>query len=259
MSPPDMVAYRRTTLARDTHVPASGDLPAYTLRLSDRAKHIRLTVTPRDGLVVVVPRALRGFDPSNALRQRRDWIEDAQGHFAERREALAGGADALLPSTISLSATGEHCPVEYRRTSASVVSARTTHGALLVSGATDDADACIEALKRWLQRAATERLLPLLAQESERIGLAYTRASVRGQRHRWGACSAAGAITLNRCLLFLPPELMRSVLLHELAHIEHPNHSKSFWHLLSTIDTKAAAHRRAIAQAWDAVPPSAEP
>lgn len=245
--------------ARDTQVPAHADLPEYTLRLSDRAKRVRLVVTPRDGLVVIVPRRMRGFDPSEALRERRDWIQSAHVHFAERRAALLADADALLPGTVTFAATGEAWPVEYRSTAAATVSARILGGLLVVQGAVENADACLAALRRWLQRAARERLLPLLAEESAVTGLAYLHASVRAQRNRWGGCSTTGAVTLNRCLVFLPPRLARAVILHELAHLRFPNHSREYWRYLETLDPEVSAHRHAIREAWNAVPPWAEP
>lgn len=255
--PSGPAAQRRA--AHDTHVPAHGDLPAYTLRLSSRARHVRLTITPQDGLVIVVPQGMRGYDPSPALRERRAWIESAHGHFAERRAALLAGADALLPSDVTFPATGESWGVEYRSTSAATVRTHTDGGLLVVQGAIDDADACLAALRRWLHRAAVERLLPTLAAESSRLGLPYRRAQTRGQRSRWGGCTSGGTITLNRCLLFLTPELMLAVMHHELAHIRHPNHSEAFWRELGRLDPEVGIHRRAIARAWDAVPPWAEP
>lgn len=242
-----------------THVPADGDLPAYTLRRSARAKHVRLTVTPRDGLVVVVPTRMRGFDPAPVLRERAGWIASALAHFAERRAALTAGADAMLPDRVEFGATGESWPVEYRTTSSATVRAYTDGELLVVSGAVDDGDACVEALRRWLQTAARERLLPMLAEEAARAGLSYRRATVRGQRARWGGCSSGGSITLNRALLFLPPELARGVLLHELAHLKQPNHSPAFWRELVVLDPAAHEHRAAIRRAWERVPPWAEP
>ena len=244
---------------QDKHVPARGDLPAYTLRVSSRAKRVRLRFTPREGLVVVVPRNMRGFDPSTILRDNFDWIDGAHARVAERRAALLAGADALLPDEVSFPATGENWGVDYRASGASTVRAETLDRLLVLRGATNDGDACLAALNRWLQRAARERLLALLAQESARTGIGYRRATVRGQRSRWGSCSSAGSISLNRCLVFLEPELARAVVLHELAHLRHANHSKAFWRELEKMDPDVAAHRTAMAQAWNAVPPWAEP
>ena len=243
----------------DTLVPAADGLPAYTLRVSDRAKHVRLTMTARDGLVVVVPRRMRRFDPAPVLRERRDWIAGAEAHVAVKRATFLGGSAALLPDAIDFRATGEHWRVEYRPSDSERVRARSADGRIIVSGAVADATACVAALQRWLQGAAVERLLPMLAEESERHGVAYWRAGVRGQRHRWGSCSSGGSISLNRCLLFLHPELVRAIVLHELAHIRHPNHSAAFWAELQGFDPLVNEHRTAIASAWDVVPPWAEP
>jgi hypothetical protein len=240
-------------------VPAVDDLPAYTLRTSKRARHVRFNVTPREGLVVVVPEVFAGYDPSEALRQRSDWIAAAMADFAERRAVFLAGADALLPSHVDFPATGESWVVEYAATAARTVRGSDRDAVLTLSGNTSDADACLLALRRWLHARARERLVPALAQESARTGLRYRAVSVRGQRSRWGGCSPSGSITLNRCLLFLPPGLVRAVLLHELAHLKEPNHSPRFWRELLEIDPEANEHRRAIRQAWDAVPPWAEP
>ena len=85
---------------------ASPSLPAYTVRVSQRARHPRLTVTPRDGLVVVVPKRWRG-DPAELVALKRAWAETALAHVAEERALHAAGPDALLPDRIDLRAAGE--------------------------------------------------------------------------------------------------------------------------------------------------------
>jgi predicted metal-dependent hydrolase len=60
-------------------------------------------------------------------------------------------------------------------------------------------------------------------------GIVVTRVQVRNQRSRWGSCSTRGAIALNWRLLQMPPEVADYVMLHELAHRKHPNHSARFW------------------------------
>jgi predicted metal-dependent hydrolase len=254
------VAYaRRRPPTTEVAVPASGGLPAYTLRTSGRARHVRLTVTPRSGLIVVVPAGLRGFDPAPVLRDRASWIAEATAHFAARRSALTADPDELLPTEVVFATTGERWLVERRATRSTTVRVLESDGALTISGATGDAEACLAALRRWLQAAARDRLLPLLAEQAAAHGLRYRRATVRGQKGRWGSCSASGAITLNRCLIFLAPEITKSVALHELAHLAQPNHSQAFWREVERLDSDAQRHRRAIARAWDAVPPWAEP
>ena len=228
-------------------------LPAYRVRVSTRARRIRLTVTPRDGLVVVVPHRWRG-DPARFVAEKADWARAALESVSDRSALFAAGAEALLPDTVALDACGERWPVEYRTTASASVRARIEGPLLVVSGAVDDAEKCLAALTRWLDRTARERLLPLLAETSSAVGIAYSGARVRRQRTRWGSCSSRKTISLNRNLVFLPEHLVRSLMLHELAHVQQMNHSRRFYDVLLALDPDALRHRVEMRAAHDLVP-----
>ena len=234
-----------------------GELPPYTVRRSKRARHVRLTVTPRAGLVVVVPLHWRG-DAAGLVAEKREWAETALARIAERRAVFAAGPDALLPDAVELRAFSETWPVEYRATASGSVRARTDGAVLAVVGNVDDAEACLGALSRWLDRTARERLLPLLAEVAEETGVAYASARVRHVRSRWGSCSARATISLNRALVFVPAHLARSVLVHELAHTRVLDHSDRFWTELTRLDPDAREHRHQLKDAAKYVPPWAE-
>jgi predicted metal-dependent hydrolase len=81
---------------------------------------------------------------------------------------------------------------------------------------------------RWRALAARE-LPPRCLALARAHGLSPASVRVRDQRSRWGACSGKGAITLNWRLLQMPPDVADYVMLHELAHLRQPNHSRRFW------------------------------
>ncbi|TLM81540.1 MAG: M48 family metallopeptidase [Actinobacteria bacterium] len=243
----------------DTLIPAHGETPAYVLRISPKAASVRLVVTPREGLVVIVPKALAGFDPTPALLARRDWIEASLAHFAEQGARFALSPAERLPEHVAFSATGEAWHVEYALSPGRAASARVSRDALQVRGDSRDPESQVAALHRWLQRAAALRLPPLLASHAERTGLVPSAVGVRGQRLRWGGCSAQGTVTLNRLLLFLEPPLVNAAMLHELAHLSVGDHSPRFWTELEKIDPDCRAHHDALAEAWRNVPAWAEP
>jgi hypothetical protein len=61
------------------------------------------------------------------------------------------------------------------------------------------------------------------------VGVTYTRITIRNQRTRWGSCSSQGSLNFNCLLMLMPPDVMDSVIVHELCHMKEPNHSKKFY------------------------------
>jgi hypothetical protein len=68
------------------------------------------------------------------------------------------------------------------------------------------------------------------------LGFTIGEISIRNQRTRWGSCSRSKSISLNQKLIFLPPELVRYVMLHELCHTRVMSHSSKFWNLVASYD-----------------------
>ena len=97
---------------------------------------------------------------------------------------------------------------------------------LPLNGAADNLRPAIET---HLRRLAT-REFPLRVKElAERHGFTVSRVLVRGQRTRWGSCSRRGVISLNWRLVQTPEHVRDYIILHELAHLRHMNHSRRFW------------------------------
>jgi predicted metal-dependent hydrolase len=87
----------------------------------------------------------------------------------------------------------------------------------------------LQIRQRVLREGAQDELFSRLDYFSDEYNLPYNRAAFRCQKTRWGSCSDKNNISLNINIAHLPKELQDYILLHELCHIKHKNHSKKFW------------------------------
>lgn len=226
----------------------------YEVRFSARARSARLRVGARDGVVVVVPAGLRHDKVQQIISSKGEWIAARLAEFDSVRHLIAQSVTAR-PEAFDLPALAESWRVEYREMRRASVGAKTDRpGRIVVFGAVEDSEACQAALRRWLARRATESLPPWLMRIAMESGPRPSDIAVKNQRTRWGSCASSGRISLNCKLLFLPRELVRYVMVHELAHLLEPNHSSRFWDHVRQIDRGADAHHGQMRDAWKLVP-----
>ena len=82
-------------------------------------------------------------------------------------------------------------------------------------------------------RVRARELISKLAEEQARpIGVSYRRIRIGAQQTLWGSCSPSGTLSFNWRLVLAPPDVVDYVVVHELCHLQIPNHSRSFWTLL---------------------------
>ncbi len=221
---------------------------AMVLRRNRRAKYVRLKIHPPGRVEVVVPHDFDERGLPRILEQHTAWVE-------ERLRHLSGvHAEALTPPTeLTLAAIEESWRLEYLPRRATRNSCVERRGGLLVISADSD-EQRRELLKRWLARKAKQHLIPWLQQTSEELALPFNRVTIRCQRTRWGSCSAKGDINLNYALLFLPPDPVRYLFVHELCHTVHLNHSSRYWALVASKEPHFKIMEKALKQAAHEVP-----
>ena len=92
-----------------------------------------------------------------------------------------------------------------------------------------------------------KKILPHTVKElADKHGFSFNKLSFRNQKRRWGSCSHDNNISLNVRLMLLPPELIEYVLIHELVHTIHKNHSATYWNAVLKILPKARLLRKQL-------------
>lgn len=107
-----------------------------------------------------------------------------------------------------------------------------------------------DGVRRALRALAGESLRRAAGRLAGRVGVSVADISVRDQSTRWGSCSSTGGLSLNWRLVLLPPAIHDHVILHELAHRRHMDHSDRFWSQLEAWDPDWRRHDRELSRTW---------
>jgi len=192
---------------------------AYTVRRSERARRVRVSVDARRGVEVILPRRAAEREAAAAIRELRPWIERRVAELESARAAVAarGARTPYLDELLHL-----HPQAGRERVH------RQGAELLVPAGAQ-----CEPALERWYRRAARAEIAPRLDAACAQTGLQYTALTIRGQRTRWASCSPNGSMSFNWRLLLAPEPVLDYVVWHEVCHLEIMDHSPRFWSLLA--------------------------
>ena len=226
-------------------------LSGFSVRESGRARRLSIKVYPRGRVEVVVPRRTRAKDVEAFVAANREWIAKTRRAFAAEHPP----EPFQLPQLVELAGINKRFRVRYEpQNKTRSVRYRCSGSQLVLFGATHDEQLCVAALKRWLASVAKKEFLPMLQALSAHTGNPFTRMHVRGQRTCWGSHSSNGTISLNYCLLFLDPGDVRYVMIHELCHAKHMNHSRRFWAFVRQFEPQYRRIDQALNSAWKRIP-----
>jgi hypothetical protein len=227
----------------------------YTVKVSSRAKNPRLKMTPHNGLVVVLPEGFNKKHLPALLDRHEEWIKKTAQKIDSHRPDPLPLTENGLPYTIAFSHLNEEWSVEYNNTGRRAVEVDEASGKrLLLSADAADRELCRRQLLSWLKQEARKQLIPSLEKIAAAHDFRYAEALVRLLHSRWGSCSSRRLITLNTKLLFLPDHLIRYIIIHELCHTVHMNHSKAFWALVCRHDPLWRTNNTEMKSAWKYVP-----
>ena len=220
--------------------------PAYTIKRYRTAKTAKIRIATDGSVVFSLPWRMSEKHIGKILEQHKPWI-------IEKLSALTIKKSTALPEFINLPALAQRWQVVYCscRTKLSIV---VLGDELTILGDIEDAvrvkQKLVSYLKITAERALTRQLQALCTQ----YNFSYRRLSFRSQSSRWGSCSQHHDISLNYKLIFLPPALARHILLHELCHTRHFNHSAAFWQLLTSFDPDCHSHKQQLRRADQFLP-----
>lgn len=210
-----------------------GEVIAFSLRrqASRTVPRIAIHVEPDGSVLVDAPSTAPLADVLAAVRQRARWINQ---HVSAAKARLAHVLPREYVSGESLHYLGRRYRLKVVVNPAASVEARMRGAFISVTVAQHEAATIRSALDAWYRRRARELLADRLAAVAQPLRWVRQLPPMRLQfmTVQWGSCSPAGRITLNPLLVKAPRECIDYVLLHELCHLLHHNHSPKFYRAL---------------------------
>lgn len=203
--------------------------PPYQIKVSRRAKRVCLSITREKGVTITVPAKVRAFNPMEIINDHRAWLEKKISDYLIPDPSLN---EKKWPVILEMKALQKTYTVEYQLSSCDLQLIERPHTSLVLVGKLIDKN-IIQLLKNWLKQTAYLHFEKRLSYWSEKMLCSYTELHIRQQKTCWGSCSTKKSIQLNYKLIFVPIHLLDYIIVHELAHTKHMNHSNKFWNLVA--------------------------
>lgn len=225
----------------------------YQVIRSTRARHVRLRMSPADGLTVVVPPGVHPREVPPLLEGKAAWILK---QWARIRTALAPRSPGLRPGDLLLYQGRIHrlrvqtrppgpgsAPGSAAAPPAVPVIRRNQDAIEIWAGPSPTGEELHRHLLTWYRQEA-RRIIPARTEAlAAQLGYRFGRITIRDQKTRWGSCSSRGNLNFNWRLIMTPPAVLDYVIIHELCHLRELNHSPLFWNLVAQACPPYQTHR----------------
>lgn len=184
------------------------------LRRSARARRLSLRISRLDGrATLTLPNRVPEREGMAFLREREDWLRKHIANVEPEVQVRLGGTVLFRGQELPLIA-------------GDVKRAKLVEGALMLP---DDPRMTGKRVAAFLKLQARDALAEASDRYAAALGKPYGRISLRDTRSRWGSCSSAGDLMYSWRLIMAPSQVLDYVAAHEVAHLQHMDHSDRFW------------------------------
>ena len=199
------------------------------LRRSSRARRLSLRISRLDGRAsLTLPTRVPEREGMAFLREREAWLRKHLAAIEPEMSVQIGGTVPFRGEDLALVA-------------GDVKRAKLVDGALVLP---DDPSKTGKRVAAFMKLQARDALAAASDRYAAALGKPYGRISLRDTRSRWGSCSSAGDLMYSWRLIMAPPAVLDYVAAHEVAHLQHMDHSDRFWGVVERLFPNHKACRK---------------
>lgn len=208
---------------RPREIDLLGNTLEYEVRRSSDATKPRIDVDIH-GVTVVIPES-EAVRPRELLKENAAWVVDKHRTYDSYRAQVP---DRNFEAGERFPYLGDDHELVIEPRSSHAV----TEDSIRLRQSSVEQSSVQRVLENLYRKRARQRFTDRADYYAREMGVEYERIEIRNQRTKWGSCSSTGTLGLNWRLMMAPPDVIDYVIVHELAHLEEPNHTDAFWQLV---------------------------
>ena len=208
----------------------------YTHKKNSRSKSLKISVSGTGEVILTTPPFTPKFLADRFIQTNSHWIElqkrkiaSVQSNILTDTSVVIFGKKYLRSDTFS-----KKIPIGIH-----VQGEKVIHNSALspeLNSAQEITQSFHKNMNRFLKRTASSYILPRTKSLAQKMATTYEAITLKEQKTRWGSCSSKGNLNFNWRLAHFEPPIIDYVIIHELAHRTHMDHSHAFWNLVETFD-----------------------
>ena len=211
-------------------------LPTYTHIVNKRLKHTYLSFDEEANLIIKSPKVSQRYI-EQLLLKKSAWINRSREKILQKKGKASNFSELYF--------RGKCYPLILKRHDKKQTKLIFENDKFILYYHHYDKNLFQKHIDRFYKTKALETIPALTAHWAEVMDMNYTKLSFRKTKRQWGSCSGNNALSFNTMCMKLPEDVLQYIIVHELAHIQHKHHQKSFWacveHYLSDYKTEVKA------------------
>ena len=201
-------------------------LPHYVHIVNPKLKHIYLSFDEAGDLVIKSPK-VSPKQIEQLLLKKASWINDSRQKLLEKKGKHLDFSEDCEVYFLGQAHALVLVPYEKKRTKL-IFDGETLHLYYSVY----DEKAFQKKIDAFYKEEAQKYMPEHIASWATTMGLSYKEISFRKTKRQWGSCSSTNTLSFNTMMMKLPLDVIQYIIVHELAHIKHKHHQKTFWKLV---------------------------